>query len=101
MSNNGGIESKDDNIKIPAEQQGDGQPSQIPEMVLTIKFNPQDGQMSVQGPGNGELYDEPLCDWLMKKAGRHIEMANLKSMQSKIITPEHRPRIRDIFRGHR
>lgn len=56
-------------------------------LTITITFTPE-GKLSVQAPGNGQIYDEAMCDYMMKKASRFIENHNVRAMQSKII-PAH------------
>jgi hypothetical protein len=67
------------------------------DIVMTITFS-SEGQLSVQAPGNGKLYDLPLALYLMELAKDHIKAVNRAQSQSKIIQP--RPRIGDVFRGH-
>ena len=59
-----------------------------PEITLSIKFNQETGQLQVHAPGNGKLYDEPMCLWLLEKAKAFVFMANVRASQSKIIAPQ-------------
>ena len=63
-------------------------------IVLTITLDPVKG-LNVSGPGNGQLYDEAMCDYLMKKAGRHIEAHNARTSAPRI----QQPNSRQMFRG--
>jgi hypothetical protein len=73
------------------------EPQKPKDIVITITLSPE-GKLSVQAPGNGQLYDLPMALYLMELAKDHIKAVNLAQSQSKIIQP--RPRIGDIFRGH-
>lgn len=75
----------------------EAKPEQPKAIVLTITYGA-NGSLNVSGPGNGELFDEPLCWWLLEKAKRHIERSNALKSQSNIVVPK--PRIKDIFRRH-
>lgn len=66
------------------------------DLILTITLKA-DGNLQVQGPGNSVVYDEPMCDYLMKKAGRFIEAHNARALQSKIIRPTIRQRLGGAF----
>ena len=81
-----------DNNKLEpkiAIQEGTSIPSQpVKEVKLIITKNIENGQLGVQGPGNGNLYDEPLCWWLLEKAKRFIEIHNSKMSQSSIVQPK-------------
>ncbi len=58
-----------------------------PDLILTIVMK-KDGNIEVHGPGNGQLYNEPICLFLLKKAERFIERHNLAATQPKIIKPD-------------
>ncbi len=57
-----------------------------PDLILTIAMK-KDGNIEVHGPGNGALYNEPMCLFLLKKAERFIERHNLAVTQPKIVNP--------------
>lgn len=82
----------DGNGKLEAEKQ------KPKDLTLIITLSQETGQLKVQGPGNGGLYDEPICFWMLRKAERFIEATNMKTQQPRIISSEVRPRIKDIFR---
>jgi hypothetical protein len=90
--------SSGDNGKVQPEQTPNPKPN--PEIKLSISFNPERGELQVHAPGNGTMYDEPMSLWLLEKAKAFIFMTNAKANQSRIVTPEVRPRMRDIFRKH-
>lgn len=46
------------------------------EITLSISLNIKTGNFRLAGP----IHDEPLCDWLMKKAGRQLENMNNAKM---------------------
>lgn len=53
------------------------------ELVLTIKMS-QEGGLTVEAPGNGKMYDEPMCFYLLEKAKDFIKGANQRVvMQNK------------------
>lgn len=101
------IKSGDNGDKLNPEPQGQkaegilGKPE--PVLTLIIKYNTEDGGLAVQGPGNGKVYDEPMCDWMMKKATRHIEIANIQAMKSRIIpsNPSMAQQVRNMFNKNR
>ena len=93
-------ESKDDNGKqIPP---GPEQPAKPKEITLTITLLP-NGSLSIQAPGDGQVYDEMLCDYLMKKASRFIEAHNFKAAQPRIHIPQPTmtQRVRGMFGNHK
>ena len=57
------------------------------EVKLVITLHPE-GTLSVDAPGNGQMYDEMLCDFLMKKASRYIEAHNMRMAQPQIQRPQ-------------
>lgn len=65
------------------------------DVTITIKLSP-GGQLAVQGPGNGQLYDVPMIIYLLDAAKDHIKAVNRQVGQSRIV--QARPRIGDIFR---
>jgi hypothetical protein len=65
------------------------------DLTLVITLHRDSGQLTVQGPGNGQMFDEPMCFWMLHKAEKFIETVNAKINQSPIIQPK--PRIKDIF----
>jgi len=78
----------------PNEPQEERKPK---DLVLTITMHQESGQLTVQGPGNGKMFDEPMCFWMLKKAERFIEVMNQRAMQPKIIEPN--PSMRQQMRG--
>ena len=65
---------------------GHGKPEQPKEpqpIIMTITLFP-DGKLSVQAPAEGNIYNEMLCDYLMKKASRFIEAHNYKESRPMI-----------------
>ena len=62
----------------PAEEQKD--------MVITITMKASGG-IEVHAPGNGEMYNEPICLYMLKKAERFIEFHNQSAMKSKLVKP--------------
>jgi len=49
---------------------------------MTIK-----GEIKLEAPGNEEMYDEPICFWLLEKAKDFIKIRNGQATQSKILKP--------------
>lgn len=86
------INKDDGNGKLQPETQ---KPKDI---TLTITLSAETGNLSVQAPGNGQLYDLPMALYLMELAKDHIKAVNRANSRSNII--QARPRIRDIFRKH-
>ena len=78
----------------PTEPQEERKPK---DLVLTITVHADSGQLTVQGPGNGKMFDEPTCLWMLHKAGRFIESMNARAMQPKIIEPN--PTMTQQMRG--
>lgn len=58
-----------DNTNIPPE-----------EVVFTITWIPKDGSVKVDGP----IRNEPIAFWLLEKAKRVVEMANMREAASRI-----------------
>ena len=69
------------------------------DIVLTITLSRETQQLSVQGPGNGQMFDEPMCFWMLHKAQKFIEAMNVRVNQASLVVPK--PRIKDIFRRRR
>lgn len=74
---------------------GEGKEPEQPDLVLTITMK-KDGNIEVHGPGNGQLYNEPMCLFLLKKAERFIERHNAIASQPKITKPG---KMMDFVRG--
>ena len=71
-----------------------------PDVVMTIVFSGETGQLkSVMGPGDGQVYNEAVCDLMLKKAARHIESNNLHfyKLLHESKQPKIKPRIWDKF----
>lgn len=66
----------------PEKDNGNGKskPTEPQPLIMTITLFP-DGKLSVQAPAEGNIYNEMLCDYLMKKASRFIEAHNYKASQ--------------------
>ena len=91
-------ENKPDNNKPePTEEEP------VKELKLTITKNLENGQIGVQGPGNGQLYDEPLCWWLLEKAKRFIELHNSQVIKGSIVkaNPSMAQQVRGMFSRRR
>ncbi|HDY68078.1 MAG TPA: hypothetical protein ENH85_09825 [Candidatus Scalindua sp.] len=65
---------------------GQKKPEEIKEfkMVIVKKFEGETG-LTVEGPGNGKYFDEPICFWLLEKAKDYIKRHNQMEGQSKVI----------------
>ena len=57
------------------------------DIVLIITLVQSTGQLQVQAPGNGKIYDEPMCFYLLEKAKDFIKAANARTMQPKVVIP--------------
>lgn len=68
------------------EDQGGAKEEERKDMVFAIKVD-KDGKMSVSAPGDGKMFDEPMCFWMLERGKDHIKMANAQAMKSKIVTP--------------
>ena len=71
----------------PKKEEQNKEPQEPKNIVLTITLLAENGQIQINGPGNTELYDEPLCLWLLDKAKDIIKATNIKAAQSKIVQP--------------
>jgi len=67
-----------------------------PDMVLTIRMQP-DGLLGVDGPGDGKMYNEPMCFWLLELAKDHIKFNNKAFLQSRIVKPNIMNRVKGAF----
>ena len=56
------------------------------DMVMTITMKASGG-IEVQGPGNGNLYNEPMCLYLLRKAELFIEAHNQNALRAKLVKP--------------
>ena len=63
------------------------QSKQIKELKVTVTRNLENGQLSVQGPGDGKMYDKYLCFGLMDDAKDFIKIHNTRAAKSSIFTP--------------
>ncbi len=83
----------------PNKKQEQEQPKEPKDIVLTITLQAGSGQFLINGPGDTQMYDEPLCLWLLDKAKDIIKASNSKAVQSKIIQPTFKGinRIRGAF----
>ena len=76
-----------DNGKIIGEGQAPSEGQKPKDIVLFITLSREDGQIQVQGPGNGKLFDEPMCFYLLEKAKDFIKHSNAKALQPKMVIP--------------
>lgn len=58
------------------------------DITLTITISGKTGGMAVLAPGDGKMFDEPMCFWLLERAKDHIKLSNASAMKSNIITPK-------------
>ena len=63
------------------------EPIEARDLVLTITFKA-GGGIQVVGPGSGQVYDEPLCFWMLEKAKDFIKVKNGQAMQSNLCVPD-------------
>ncbi len=78
--------SESGNGKLIGDSENKEPEKEQPDLVLTITMK-KDGNIEVHGPGNGQLYNEPMCLFLLKKAERFIERHNLEVTKPKIVKP--------------
>ena len=76
---------------------GNGKEIKEDKIVLSITMEKDKG-IAVQGPGNGEFYDEALCFHLMRKGGNFIERHNAMA-QAKKKPLIHRPGLGNRIKG--
>ena len=62
------------------------EPTEARDLVLIITFK-SSGGMEVAGPGNGSVYDEPMCFWMLEKAKDFIKAKNFNVMKSNLYVP--------------
>ena len=67
------------------------------KLSITIILDKEKG-ISVEGPGNGEFYDEAVCFHLMRKGGHFIEAHNAMS-QAKQKPLIHKPGLGNRIKG--
>jgi len=67
-----------------------------PDMVLTIRMQ-SDGLLGVDGPGDGRMYNEPMCFWLLELAKDHIKLNNKREIQSRLVKPGIINRVKGAF----
>jgi len=72
MSDNGGL---------------DKELTEAKDLVLTITLKGSGG-MEVAGPGNGSMYDEPMCFWMLEKAKDFIKFRNSQALKSNLYVPD-------------
>jgi len=46
------------------------------------------GGIRVEGPGNGQMYDEPMCFWMLEKAKDFIKFRNNQLLKSNLYVPD-------------
>lgn len=71
----------DDNGELKPEEK---QESKDLALTITMKSN---GSLDVAGPGNGDIYNEPMCLYLLRKAERFIEAHNNNALKNRIVKP--------------
>jgi len=76
-----------DNGKLIGEGQAPLEGQKPKDITLTITLIRENGQIQVQGPGNGKLFDEPMCFYLLEKAKDFIKSSNARSLQPKVVVP--------------
>ena len=79
--------SEGDNGKIIGEGQAPSEGQKPKDIVLSITLSREDGQKKGQGPGNGKLFGEPMCFYLLEKAKDFIKHSNAKALQPKVVVP--------------
>lgn len=90
-------EIKPDNNHKPEPEKKELEP--VKELKLTITKNLKTGQLSVEAPGNGQMYDKWTCFGLMDDARDFIKAHNARMSQGKIIrgNPSMVEQIRNMF----
>lgn len=75
----------------------------VKELKLSITKNIENGQISVQGPGNGDFYDKWVCLGMLDDAKDFIKMHNAKVAQGNIVraNPSMAQQVRGIFHKRR
>jgi len=56
-----------------------GEVKNVQEIKLTITQR-SDGALSVEGPGGDEMYDEPICLYLLEKGKDFVKFRNAQVM---------------------
>lgn len=74
-----------DNGQPPEVAQEQQDPKKLPVMTITITEN---GVINVNGPGNGKVYDEMVCLFMLEKAKDAIKLHNARAMQSAVQVPK-------------
>jgi hypothetical protein len=54
-------------------------------LIITFKGG---GGMQVAGPGDGKMFDEPICLWMLEKAKDYIKIKNAQVIQSNLYVPD-------------
>ena len=74
------------------------EPNKPKDVAMTITLTEM-GQLSVQAPGDGALYDIPKCLYLMEIAKDHIKAANRAQSQARIMPaqPSMAQQVRGMF----
>lgn len=62
------------------------------DLVLTVTLKA-DGGMQVAGPGNGQMFDEPMCFWMLDKAKDFIKSRNFQTLKSNLYIPDRLRRV--------
>lgn len=57
------------------------------KLEIIITRNLENGQLSVQGPGDGQMYDKYICFGLMEDGKDFIKAHNARAVKSAIFTP--------------
>jgi len=86
----------------------DGKPEpekkeEVKELKLTIIKNLENGQLSVQGPGNGQFYDKWVCLGLLEDAKDFIKAHNTQVARGNIVraNPTMAQQVRNMFHRHK
>ena len=61
------------------------EPEKKKDVTLSITVRAETGQLEVQGPGDGKMFDKMICFHLMEEAKDYIKFHNLKANEKKII----------------
>lgn len=84
---------------IPTEEKSKDEIKQKPkDVVMTITMQ-SNGILGVDGPGDGKLYNMPICLWMLELAKDHIKFSNKVAMQSKLVKPNMISRVKGAFGG--
>ncbi len=74
-------------IKPSGENKDKEQKKESDEIIVSVHFNTKTGGVGVKGPGNGNMYDEPMCLWLFDKGKDFVKGYNAMKTRPKIVQP--------------